>query len=92
MTTALEDIETDLYVFILGGFDWIVWKQTRFMYGGAMSIPAEKRKEATEASRVVQLMIWLLPQWQTMSKFYPIWRLWNRRGCLGILYQIGDSG
>lgn len=35
--------------FSLGGFDWMVWRPTRFLYGGAMAVPARKRREAVEA-------------------------------------------
>ena len=85
LATALEEVETDLYVFIdddaypgrwlealrgacgrfatayrwvmdrfqnlfsLGGFDWMVWRRTRFLYGGAMTVPATRRREAAEA-------------------------------------------
>jgi len=36
-------------LFSLGGFDWMVWRRTRFLYGGAMSVPAARRREAAEA-------------------------------------------
>lgn len=35
--------------FSLGGFDWMVWRRTRFLYGGAMTVPASRRWEAAEA-------------------------------------------
>ncbi|ACB39599.1 hypothetical protein [Pyrobaculum neutrophilum] len=38
--------------FSLGGFDWMVWKKTRFMYGGAMAIPGHRRREVAEALKV----------------------------------------
>jgi hypothetical protein len=36
-------------LFSLGGFDWMVWRRTRFLYGGAMTVPAARRREAAEA-------------------------------------------
>jgi hypothetical protein len=36
-------------LFSLGGFDWMVWRRTRFLYGGAMTVPATRRREAAEA-------------------------------------------
>jgi hypothetical protein len=35
-------------MFSLGGFDWMVWRQTRFLYGGAMTVPAARKRAATE--------------------------------------------
>lgn len=35
--------------FSLGGLDWMAWRPTRFLYGGAMAVPAGKRREAVEA-------------------------------------------
>ncbi|WP_333638974.1 glycosyltransferase family 2 protein [Pyrobaculum aerophilum] len=35
--------------FSLGGFDWMVWPATRFLYGGAMTVPAARRADAIEA-------------------------------------------
>ncbi len=35
--------------FSLGGFDWMVWRRTRFLYGGAMAVPSYKKREAVEA-------------------------------------------
>lgn len=37
--------------FSLGGLDWMVWRRTRFLYGGAMTVPGERRREAVEALR-----------------------------------------
>ena len=36
-------------LFSLGGFDWMIWRRTRFLYGGAMTVPAARRREAAEA-------------------------------------------
>ena len=36
-------------LFSLGGFDWMVWRRTRFLYGGAMTVPAARREKAAEA-------------------------------------------
>ena len=36
-------------LFSLGGFDWMVWRRTRFLYGGAMTVPATRRRAAAEA-------------------------------------------
>ena len=35
--------------FSLGGFDWMVWRRTRFLYGGAMAVPAYAKRGAVEA-------------------------------------------
>jgi hypothetical protein len=35
-------------MFSLGGFDWMVWRRTRFLYGGAMTVPAARKRAATE--------------------------------------------
>jgi hypothetical protein len=35
-------------LFSLGGFDWMVWRRARFLYGGAMTVPAARRREAAE--------------------------------------------
>lgn len=32
--------------FSLGGLDWMVWRRTRFLYGGAMTVPGGRRREA----------------------------------------------
>ena len=36
-------------LFSLGGFDWMVWRRTRFLYGGAMTVPATQKRAAAEA-------------------------------------------
>ena len=36
-------------LFSLGGFDWMIWRRTRFLYGGAMTVPAARRRGAAEA-------------------------------------------
>jgi glycosyltransferase involved in cell wall biosynthesis len=36
-------------LFSLGGFDWMVWRRTRFLYGGAMTVPAAQKRAAAEA-------------------------------------------
>lgn len=37
--------------FSLGGFDWMVWRRTRFVYGGAMAVPRSARWSAVEVLR-----------------------------------------
>jgi len=76
-------------LFSLGGFDWMVWRRTRFLYGGAMTVPAARREKAAEALKrcpvddmaltAVADRIEVLPLLVPMDKAGDTWRFFLRQ-------------
>ncbi|MEM1925964.1 MAG: glycosyltransferase family 2 protein [Pyrobaculum sp.] len=84
--------------FSLGGFDWMVWKKTRFIYGGAVAVPKSERQTAIDVlkrcavddmalSRVAK-RIEVLPLFVPMEPAPRTWEFFTRQA---VAAKLGNA-